>query len=469
MSDNTVPGAYINLRIELVKESRSNPRTAYDKTALRELAESIKAQGILEPLVVRPIVNDGRPPTDPVGWELVAGSRRLRAAKLAGLTVVPAIVRDLTDAEVLQVQIIENLQREGISALDEARGYAELITQLRSGGESAGDSIGKVAGMTGKSKSYVYQRIKLLDAIKPVQKLLDDGEISAQHGIRLARLPKEIQQKIVKEGLDDVSVRALEDTIDEVAYQPLAGAPWSKADARLVPDAGACTVCPKNTSATDTDGMRFFPDVKENLCTDPTCFAVKLRVHLAAKIKDLRERGVKFTRVSTDYYPPKGSALLGHSSYREVTKKTPNAQLALVVDGDRVGQTMYILPNNVTREAQARRSAKITPARRRELREIKISTLALQEIRRKKVQPFGPADYRAIAGALAPPYSSRWKQVRGQKLLEFIRTQVLDELESDVQFGKYARVQVGELAREYKVNLKQLELELDKKKAAAKK
>lgn len=162
------------LPLDAIIEDRANPRTVFDEAALAELAESIAVHGVLEPIVVRPD-GDGT-------YEIVFGARRYRATKLAGGTEIPAIVRSYTDAEVLEVQLIENLQREDMSPLDEARGFKRLVDEAKLTAQQIAERIGK-------SVEYVYARMKLLDAAPKVQQALVGGKLKAEQAVLLARLP----------------------------------------------------------------------------------------------------------------------------------------------------------------------------------------------------------------------------------------------------------------------------------------
>lgn len=164
--------------LNLLVESKTNPRTVFEPGALGELAASIKTQGIIEPLVVRPVQQHMKPDH----FEIVAGARRFRAAKLAKALEVPAIVRPLSDEQALAIQLVENLQREDMTPLDEARGYQRLKTEVKL-------SVEDIARQVGKSNEHVYARLKLLDLDAKPAKALAEGKISAEHGVLLARLP----------------------------------------------------------------------------------------------------------------------------------------------------------------------------------------------------------------------------------------------------------------------------------------
>ncbi len=166
-----------------LRESPLNPRRRYDPQKLQELADSMRGDaGVIEPLVVRPGKNNG-------ALEIVAGSRRYRAATLAGLAQVPVVVRDLDDAKVLEIMVIENDQREDTNALEQATGYAGLLKH--------GYSIERIAHRIGQSPKWVYDRLKLLELIPEAKELLLADKITAGHAILLARLKPEDQKRTI--------------------------------------------------------------------------------------------------------------------------------------------------------------------------------------------------------------------------------------------------------------------------------
>jgi ParB family chromosome partitioning protein len=172
------------------------PRVRFDDTKLLELVESIRERGVLQPLLVRRRES---------GFELVAGERRLRAARLAGLESVPVLVREMTDREVLENALVENLQRDDLSALEEASGYVRLL-------EEFGLTQEEVAARVGKSRPAVANTIRLLQLPEPVREELRGGRLSAGHARALLALDSPVEQTalardVVRLGL---SVRQLE-------------------------------------------------------------------------------------------------------------------------------------------------------------------------------------------------------------------------------------------------------------------
>ena len=179
---------YAQIVIAQLFESPHNPRTHFDPVKLAELADSIRQKGIVEPLVVREI--------DPLGpgltFEIVAGARRYRAAQLAGLETVPCIVRAYDDEDVLEIFVIENLQRDDLSPLEQARGFKQLLTA-----NADRFSVATIASKVGMSPAWVWDRLKLLDLVPEAQELLESGRITVGHGIVLARLKPVDQERAI--------------------------------------------------------------------------------------------------------------------------------------------------------------------------------------------------------------------------------------------------------------------------------
>ena len=171
--------------LEQLQPSPLNPRKRF--TGIEELAQNIREIGVLQPLVARPVGDH---------YELVAGERRFKAATLAGLVTVPCSVRHLSDAQALEIMVIENNQREDVNALEEADGFSRLL--------KSGYAIDRLAERIGRSKKYVYDRVKLLELVPDAQTLVFDGRITPSHAILLARLAPEDQARVI-----DPEARAL--------------------------------------------------------------------------------------------------------------------------------------------------------------------------------------------------------------------------------------------------------------------
>ncbi len=167
-----------------VTPSPSNPRRRFDEAKLKELADSIAAHGVLQPLLVRPAGS---------GYELVAGERRFRAAQMAGRTSVPVTIRPLTDVEVLELQVVENMHRDDVHPLEEAAAYRRLLATERY-------TVQRIAERVGRSAAYVYDRMRLLELIDAAQQLFLDGKITAAHAIILSRLKPSDQERALTPG-----------------------------------------------------------------------------------------------------------------------------------------------------------------------------------------------------------------------------------------------------------------------------
>jgi ParB/RepB/Spo0J family partition protein len=262
---------YQEVELAQLRESPLNNRKFWDEKKQAELTESVRQKGVLTPLLVRP---------DGTGlFEIAAGHRRYRAAKAAAVPFVPVIAREMTDAEFLEVLTIENLQREDVHPMDEALGYKELV-------EKHGYTADTIADKIGKSKEYVYGRMKLADLLPEIQVRFYEDKLTAGHAILLARLPEAGQIETVKNGLfterfdseknvyvkEVVSVRELASWIRHQLHLKLKAAPFSLDDASLIPAAGACMTCPKRTGSIP----QLWPDVDGDTCTDRDCYNRKV-------------------------------------------------------------------------------------------------------------------------------------------------------------------------------------------------
>ena len=185
------------ISIAKLKPSPSQPRRLFDKNSINELAESIKSKGLVQPILVRPS------PTETGAYEIIAGERRWRAAQIAQLHEVPAVIRQLDDVESLEIAIIENVQRSDLSPIEEAAGYKRLI-------ENHGHTQEVLAEIVGKSRSHIANIIRLLGLPQSIQDMISEGKISSGHAraIMNSAFPEQLAEKIVSENL---SVRAAED------------------------------------------------------------------------------------------------------------------------------------------------------------------------------------------------------------------------------------------------------------------
>jgi len=260
-------------KIQVLRRSHFNPGK------LLELADSIKTQGLLQPILVRPVAPDGI-----TKYELIAGERRWLAADRAGLAHIDCNVRELTDGQVLEAQLVENLQREDVHPLEEAEGYRELINLKNLRPEELGALIGK-------SRAYVYARVKLLDLCPAGRALLDSGDLDASKALVIARFVPKLQEKILKDyrtGTDErTSFREFIARTRNHFMVDLTEAPFSRDDDKfftLEKQEGtrlkqrspllACIDCP-SYSRNDGELQAAF-DADAHVCTDKSCFDVKV-------------------------------------------------------------------------------------------------------------------------------------------------------------------------------------------------
>lgn len=209
----------VTLRLSEIEPNRSQPRKEFDDEALSELAESIAQHGILQPILVRPIFAGG--------YQIVAGERRWRAARMAGLMEVPVIIRDMDDAEFMQLALIENLQREDLTALEEAKGYKSLM-------DTHGFTQEEISRTVGKSRPSVANALRLLSLPEEVQQMMEEGLLTAGHGRTLLAFKNEedlikAAKKVADEG---ISVRELEKMAKKANEMPEKQEPEKPAKAK---------------------------------------------------------------------------------------------------------------------------------------------------------------------------------------------------------------------------------------------
>ncbi len=197
----------VTLRISEVEPNREQPRKDFDEKALADLSQSIMQFGVLQPILVRPIIGGG--------YQIVAGERRYRASRMAGLTEIPAVIRELSDEETMELALIENLQREDLTPIEEAKGYKTLI-------ETYNMSQEQVAQTVGKSRSAIANTMRLLLLPDDVIILVENGALSAGHARALLSLENKelmsaVAEETVKKGL---SVRQVEKLVKDMLKTP---------------------------------------------------------------------------------------------------------------------------------------------------------------------------------------------------------------------------------------------------------
>ncbi|QHN04735.1 ParB/RepB/Spo0J family partition protein [Granulicella sp. WH15] len=308
---------YRNLPLALLTESTTNPRRIFEDAALKELAESIRTQGVLSPLLVRPL--------NERGFEIVAGARRYRAAQMAEAETVPVRIVNLTDAETLEAQLVENLMRRDVHPMEEASGFRALLNL-----DEPKYSIEQISARTGKNPAYVAARVKLTELAPIVVEAFYREEIGVGHALLLAKLqPDQQEQALAACFKQDWSaggekpkrillpVRSLQFWIESNILLILKLAPFDKRDGQLVPAAGSCVDCPMRTG----HNKLLFSDLgKLDACTSPSCYQAKVDAHVAKTIATKP----KLVQISTAYGQQKeGSATLPRNQYVEVRPEKP--------------------------------------------------------------------------------------------------------------------------------------------------
>lgn len=192
------------LRVEQLQRGRYQPRTRMDETSLQELAASIRKQGLMQPILVRPI--------DAGTYEIIAGERRWRAAKIAGLREIPVLVRHVPDSAALAMGLIENIQRENLNPLEEAGGVQRLVTEFKLTHQEAAEAIGR-------SRTATTNLLRLLNLEKSVQGLLFDGKLEMGHARALLALEGRQQESVARKVSDGaLSVRQTENLVNAILH-----------------------------------------------------------------------------------------------------------------------------------------------------------------------------------------------------------------------------------------------------------
>ena len=193
----------VNVKISELRSNPYQPRKVFDEAALQELASSIKEHGVFQPIIVKKSIK---------GYEIIAGERRVKASQIAGLEEIPAIIREFNDTEMMEIALLENLQRENLNAIEESMAYKKLL-------ETLGLTQEELAKRLGKSRSHITNMLGLLNLPEEIQTQISDKKISMGHARVLSKLDskdqqQELAEKVISEGL---SVRKLEEitTSDE--------------------------------------------------------------------------------------------------------------------------------------------------------------------------------------------------------------------------------------------------------------
>jgi ParB family chromosome partitioning protein len=311
---------YRNLPIAILAESAFNPRRVFQDAALKELADSIRAQGVLSPLLVRPVTEQS--------FEIVAGARRYRAAQMAEVVTVPVRIVNLTDAEALEMALVENLIRADVHPMEEANGLRALLML-----EEPKYTIEQLAAKIGKTPSFVAARIRLTELVAPVVEAFYAEDIGVGHALLLAKLQPAQQEQALPNCFREewgggsgktkrilLPVRHLQHWIEHNVLLLLKQAPFNKRDAQLVPAAGSCVDCTKRTGHNKLL-FAHVTDSNSDACTDPNCHGAKVEAHVQKQIAAKPE----LVQISTAYgQQQEGSKVVTRSKYVEIRPEKPD-------------------------------------------------------------------------------------------------------------------------------------------------
>ena len=296
---------YRNLPVAQLQESTTNPRRRFDEHSLAELAFSFQAQGVLQPLLVRTIEDDK--------YEVIAGARRLRAAKLAALEEVPVRVVELSDAACVETQLVENIQRENAHPLEEAFAFHGLLHT-----DGLQYDIASLAAKTGKSPAFVATRLRLVELHPSIAEAFLADEIGVGHALEIAKLPQQEQQRAFDAAFHTAwnggketrilrPVRDLTAWIEQNILLSLESVAFDKNDETLVPEAGSCANCPKRTGF----NTLLFDAALQDSCTDKNCYNNKLTKNVERQIAAKPQ----LVQITNEWRTPGNSAVLGRNQY----------------------------------------------------------------------------------------------------------------------------------------------------------
>lgn len=406
---------YRNLPLAQLQESPTNPRRRFDERGLNELAESFKSQGVLQPLLVRSVTDDQ--------YEVVAGARRLRAAKLAEMTEVPVRVVALSDAAVRESQLTENLLREDVHPYEEAIALKGIL-QL----ESAQYDIAGLSVRLGKAQAYLTQRMRLTELHPSIAEAFLADRIGVGHALEIAKLPQDQQERAFdaafrsfwnggKETHVLLPLRDFTAWIEQNILLSLDHVPFNKSDATLVSEAGSCAECPKRTGF----NTLLFGAAVHDACTDGACYQNKLAKHVERQIAEKP----KLMQISTNHVSRNDGPVLSRSRYvalhlaKNAKSKQPLSPYqkpckqmaeAIVVDGAERGHTVKVCADTTCPVHFANRNnnapnpalvAREREQRRKEIEkrkgEITIRHRILAEVLRKVDSPMDRGDLVFVA------------------------------------------------------------------------
>lgn len=319
---------------------KNQPRKTFKEESIKELADSMEANGLLLPIIIRP---------DADGYEIVAGERRWRAAKLLKWETIPAIIKSVSDEEMLEIQVLENLQREDMSPLDEAGAFQTLLKK---------ESIDWLSSKIHKSKKYILDRIKLNDLCLEAKLYLTNGVLPLGHAVLLSKINEEDQEKLLKgiisvpyndKGEKDNSLSFCYKTLADLKslisglFTSFLSAPFSLSNSDLIEGVPSCNDCEKRTC---NQNLLFGDITDKDVCTDSICFKSKLKAHIDDKVEEAKYKYVNVQCGESDPYASSKIKVKGHSlNYEEKYKEGLTPVVITKADNWRqkdLGKTVWV-------------------------------------------------------------------------------------------------------------------------------
>lgn len=425
--------SFIMVGIEYAHPSPTNPRKSFPEAEMAELIESVKEHGVLQPILVRswPMAYESPLPT--TTYEIIAGERRWRAAKAAGLKMLEAKIRELSDLEVLEIQIIENLQRQDLHPLEEAEGYERIMGTHAYTAE-------KLAEKIGKSRSYIFGRLKLLALDDEARRLFRGGMLNASTALLIARIPNAaLRAKAIAEiteldyNHDPMSVREAQRHLQQRYMLKLETAPFPISDETLTP-VGSCSACPKRTG----NSPDLFEDVDSpDVCTDPDCFVAKKIAHRDREAEKVvaaggtvivGEEAKKITKgngVET-YSDLKGFTMLEKTCYEDPEHRTYAQILGddyspVLLEDERKQVMVPVVPNNILAEKLQAAGVKLRAQEDAKANEKVQAKLTLERATRQRMFEMVRENVTGLAkddGGFAYPLQNRLFNLIVQRLWE---------------------------------------------------
>lgn len=343
-----------DINLDLLKPDPNNPRKHFPESSLQEMAVNLKAVGQIEPLVVRPLPGG-------IFFGIVCGERRYRGAIIAGIKTLLCQIRELTDDQVFDIQVSENLHREDVSPLDEADTFMMI--------HKKGQTIDDIAIRTGKSAEYILGRIKLTNLVKEGKEYLETDILPVTAAIKIATLSEKYQRESLKRIISEIEIdgakkkiftglKDLKSFFENNILMPLDKADFDPLDKNLCPAAGSCGFCPKKTGP----GL-FNSLINSDKCLDSDCYKNKQVTHYQ-KLKDKLLKSIKEPIVfcARTYGGEQDFKALGEVlsifEWSEATdsKSKKNLNYAIFVGGERTKMESVVVPQygyvSVTKKAE---------------------------------------------------------------------------------------------------------------------